>query len=51
MQDDLAPLHFDRDLPGIRLRIADEGSLDVLLQVCGPQARLDQDLVTGSCDP
>ena len=32
-QDDLAALHFDRDIPGIGLRIAHERSLDLLLQV------------------
>jgi hypothetical protein len=33
MEDDLAALHFDRDMPGIRLRIAHERLLDILLQV------------------
>ena len=32
-QDDLAALHFDRDIPGIGLRIAHERSLDLLLEV------------------
>ena len=31
-QDGLATLHFDRDMAGIRLRIADECLLDLLLQ-------------------
>ena len=35
MEDHLAALHFDCDMPGIRLGIADECPLDLLLQVGG----------------
>ena len=50
MQDDLAALHFDRDTFGIGLRIADEGLLDVLLQVGWRQLRPDYDEIGDSSD-
>src|SRR5258708_17340877 len=50
-QDDLAALHLDRDIPGIGLGIADERSLDLLLQVAWRQARLDRDEIGHAFDP
>src|SRR5260370_40866466 len=51
-QDDLAALHFDRDTPGIGLRIAEERALDLLLEVCWQHTRLvDPDEIGDAFDP
>src|SRR2546425_2349886 len=49
-QDDLAALQFDRDTAGIRLRIADERLLDLLLQVFWRKMRSHYDEVGDAFD-
>src|SRR2546421_484106 len=50
-QDDLAALYFDRDIPGIDLRVAHQLPLDALLQVAGRHTRLDRDEIGHAFDP
>src|SRR5260370_37326913 len=50
-QDDLAALHFDRDIPGIGLRITDERSLYLLLEVGWEHLGLDHDEIADAFDP
>jgi hypothetical protein len=50
-QDDSAPLHLNRDIPGIGFRIADERSLDLLLQIRGQHTSLDYNLIGDAFDP
>src|SRR6266446_3213665 len=51
-QDDLAALRFDRDIPGIGLRIAEERALDLLLEVRWQHKRLvDPDEIGDAFDP
>src|SRR5258707_2938277 len=49
-EDDLAALHFDRDTPGVRLCIADERFLDLLLQVGGRHTRPDHNEIGDAFD-
>ena len=50
-QDDSATLHLNRDIPGIGFRIADERSLDLLLQIRGQHTRLDHHEIGDAFDP
>src|SRR6266567_4105855 len=51
MEDDLAALHFHRDIAGIRLRIAQQRPLDALLQVFWQRMRPDREEIGDAFDP